>query len=224
MDTTKTIAALFDFDGVIMDTETQYTIFWNEQGEKYLHVENFGPGIKGQTLTQIYEKYFSGDLAGVREQITADLNRFEKNMVYEYLPGVQEFLADLRRHGVKIALVTSSNDEKMENVYRSHPEFKAQFDRILTGDMFKRSKPAPDCFLLGMEIFGTTAADSFVFEDSFHGLQAGRSSGATVIGLATTNSRESIADKADFILDDFTGMTYEKLISLITQLPEIPMT
>lgn len=224
MDTTKTIAALFDFDGVIMDTETQYTIFWNEQGEKYLHVENFGPGIKGQTLTQIYDKYFSGDLAGVREQITADLNRFEKKMVYEYLPGVQAFLADLHRHGVKIALVTSSNDEKMENVYRSHPEFKAQFDRILTGDMFKRSKPAPDCFLLGMEVFGTTAADSFVFEDSFHGLQAGRSSGATVIGLATTNSRESIADKADFILDDFTGMTYEKLISLITQLPEIPMT
>lgn len=212
MDTTKTIAALFDFDGVIMDTETQYTIFWNEQGEKYLHVENFGPGIKGQTLTQIYDKYFSGDLAGVREQITADLNRFEKKMVYEYLPGVQAFLADLHRHGVKIALVTSSNDEKMENVYRSHPDFKAQFDRILTGDMFTRSKPAPDCFLLGMEIFNTAAANSFVFEDSFHGLQAGRSSGATVIGLATTNSRESIADKADFVIDDFTGMTYEKLM------------
>ena len=37
MDTTKTIAALFDFDGVIMDTETQYTVFWDEQGRKYLN-------------------------------------------------------------------------------------------------------------------------------------------------------------------------------------------
>ena len=35
MDTTKCIAALFDFDGVVMDTETQYTLFWNEIGEKY---------------------------------------------------------------------------------------------------------------------------------------------------------------------------------------------
>ena len=35
MNTTKTIAALFDFDGVIMDTETQYTVFWDEQGRKY---------------------------------------------------------------------------------------------------------------------------------------------------------------------------------------------
>lgn len=214
MDTTKTVAVLFDFDGVIMDTEGQYTIFWNEQGYRYLHQENFGSGIKGQTLTQIYDKYFSGDLAGVQEQITNDLNLFEKNMVYAYLPGVEDFLADLRLHGAKIALVTSSNDGKMENVYNAHPDFKGQFDRILTGEMFKRSKPAPDCFLLGMEIFCATPDHSFVFEDSFHGLQAGRSSGATVIGLATTNPREAIADKADVIIDDFTGMSYEKLLTL----------
>ena len=62
-------------------------------------------------------------------------------------------------------------------------------DRILTGEMFARSKPAPDCFLLGMEIFGATPENSYVFEDSFHGLQAGMTSGATVIGLATTNTR-----------------------------------
>ena len=214
MDTTKTIAALFDFDGVIMDTELQYTIFWNEQGEKYLHVKTFRPGRKRQTLTQIYDKHFAGELASVREQITSDLNLFEKDMAYEYLPGVQDFLVELRRHNVKIVLVTSSNDEKMENVYRTHPEFKEQFDRILTGDMFKRSKPAPDCFLLGMEIFGTVPENSFVFEDSFHGLQAGRSSGAKVIGLATTNSREAIAGKADYIIDDFTGMTYDKLLTI----------
>ena len=53
MNTTKTIAALFDFDGVIMDTETQYTVFWNEQGLKYLNEEDFGRRIKGQTLAQM---------------------------------------------------------------------------------------------------------------------------------------------------------------------------
>ena len=72
MNTTKTIAALFDFDGVIMDTETQYTVFWDEQGRKYLNEEDFGRRIKGQTLTQIYEKYFSA-LPEARQKITADL-------------------------------------------------------------------------------------------------------------------------------------------------------
>ena len=146
MDTTKTIAALFDFDGVIMDTETQYTVFWDEQGRKYLNEEDFGRRIKGQTLTQIYEKYFS-DLPEAQQEITAGLNIYEKSMSYEYIPGVEAFIADLRKHGAKIAVVTSSNEEKMQNVYNAHPEFKGMVDRILTGEMFARSKPAPDCFL-----------------------------------------------------------------------------
>ena len=215
MDTTKKVAALFDFDGVIMDTETQYTIFWNEQGRRHLGIEDYGRQIKGQTLAQIYEKDFGGRTE-VQEQITRDLNQFEAEMTYEYIPGVEAFIADLRRHGVSLAVVTSSDDKKMANVYRTHPEFKQQFDRILTAGMFTRSKPAPDCFLLGMELFGTTPEHSFVFEDSFHGLQAGRDSGATVIGLATTNSREAITGKADYIIDDFTEMTYEKLVALRT--------
>lgn len=213
MNTTKTIAALFDFDGVIMDTETQYTVFWNEQGLKYLNEEDFGRRIKGQTLAQIYEKYFS-TLPEAQQEITAKLNVFEKQMSYEYIPGVEAFIADLHRHDVKIAVVTSSNEEKMQNVYNAHPEFKGMVDRILTGEMFARSKPAPDCFLLGMEIFESTPESTYVFEDSFHGLQAGMTSGATVIGLATTNSREAITGKAHYIMDDFTGMTYDKLLTL----------
>lgn len=213
MNTTKTIAALFDFDGVIMDTETQYTVFWNEQGLKYLNEEDFGRRIKGQTLAQIYEKHFS-TLPEAQHEITAKLNVFEKQMSYGYIPGVEAFIADLRRHDVKIAVVTSSNEEKMQNVYNAHPEFKGMVDRILTGEMFARSKPAPDCFLLGMEIFESTPDSTYVFEDSFHGLQAGMTSGATVIGLATTNSREAITGKAHYIMDDFTGMTYDKLLTL----------
>lgn len=213
MNTTKTISVLFDFDGVIMDTETQYTVFWNEQGRKYLGEEDFGRRIKGQTLTQIYDNYFS-DKPQAQQEITAGLNVYEKQMSYEYIPGVEAFIADLRRNGVKIAVVTSSNEEKMQNVYNAHPEFKGMVDRILTGEMFARSKPAPDCFLLGMEIFGSQPENTYVFEDSFHGLQAGMTSGATVIGLATTNSREAISGKAHYIIDDFTGMSYDKLLTM----------
>ncbi len=214
MDTTTQIAALFDLDGVVLDTETQYTVFWDEQGRKYLDETGFGRRIKGQTLTQIFDNHFAGVLKEVQAQIEADLNRFEQDMSYDYIPGVQAFVADLRRHSVKLAVVTSSNEEKMEKVFRAHPELKDDFDRILTAELFARSKPAPDCFLLGMEVFGTTAAHTFVFEDSFHGLQAGMSSGATVIGLATTNSREAIEGKAHHIIDNFEGMTYDILISL----------
>ncbi|MDL2291547.1 HAD family phosphatase [Bacteroides sp. OttesenSCG-928-F21] len=211
MNATKVKAALFDFDGVVMDTEPQYTVFWDEQGLKYLDIVGFGRQIKGQTLKQIYEKHFAGK-EDVQQQITGDLKRYEEQMSYEFLPGVVAFLTDLGNHGVKKALVTSSNEEKMANVYRAHPVVGELFDKILTAEYFTRSKPHPECFLLGMQLFDAAPEETVVFEDSFHGLQAGTDSGATVYGLATTNSREEIQDKAHYIIDDFTGMTYHKLI------------
>lgn len=210
----KLALALFDFDGVICDTESQYTRFWNRKGKEYLGDGNFGMRIKGQTLTDIYAKYFSDNL-DIQKRITEELNLLEKTMTYDYVPGVVGFMTDLRLHGVKMAIVTSSNKEKMRNVYNAHPELEEMVDRILTGEMFRRSKPAPDCFLLGMEIFGVTPDETFVFEDSFHGLQAGMDSGAIVFGVATTNSREAIGKKAHQVIDNFMGLTYDKLQNMV---------
>lgn len=213
MNTKERTAALFDFDGVVMDTEGQYSVFWNEQGEKYLNVADFGLRIKGQTLAQIYDKYFS-EMKEIRQQIGEELDRFEEEMSYEYLPGILSFFADLHNNGVKMALVTSSNDKKMGNIYRRYPRFKEQFDKILTAGDFTRSKPHPECFLLGMQLFEASPNNTYVFEDSFHGLQAGMDSGATVIGLATTNARETIIDKAHHVIEDFMEMSFERMTAL----------
>ena len=216
MDKTKCIAALFDFDGVVMDTETQYTVYWDEVGGQY-HPElpHFGALIKGQTLTQIYDKYFAG-MTEEQSKITAGLNRFEREMIFEYIDGVVDFMKDLLAHGVKMAIVTSSNELKMANVYAAHPELKEGLvDRILTAEMFTRSKPAPDCFLLGAEVFGTVPQNCVVFEDSFHGLEAGNAAGMTVIGLSTTNTAEAIKDKCKLSIPDFVGFNYEKMIALL---------
>lgn len=212
MDTRKPIAALFDFDGVVMDTESQYSEFWEEMGKKYHpETEHFERLVKGQTLKLIYDKYFAG-MEAEQELITRALNRFEEEMDYQYIPGVEAFIDDLQAHGVKTAVVTSSNREKMEKVYRVHPELTTRFDKILTAEYFSQSKPAPDCYLLGAKTFGTVTDNCFVFEDSFNGLLSGRRAEMTVIGLSTTNPRESIIDKADLVIPDFQGFTFAKLM------------
>lgn len=215
MDKTKPIAALFDFDGVVMDTEPQYTVFWNEVGRKYHpETENFGLLIKGQTLAQIYDSHFK-DMPDVQTEITAGLDILEREMKYEYVAGVTEFMKQLRDNEVRTAVVTSSNEKKMADVYSVRPELKDMFDRIITAEMFDRSKPAPDCFLLGAEVFGTIPGNCVVFEDSFHGLQAGTSAHMKVVGLSTTNREEAIRDKCDIVIPDFTDFTYEDMISLL---------
>ena len=72
-------AALFDLDGVVFDTEPQYTIFWGSVCRQY-HPEHPGleQEIKGSTLTQIYERWFSGSLETAREDVTRRLNDYER--------------------------------------------------------------------------------------------------------------------------------------------------
>ena len=197
-------AALFDLDGVVFNTEPQYTVFWGEQCREF-HPEH--PGleheIKGQTLVQIYDAWFAGPLTEKRELITSRLNEFEQQMDYAYVAGFEDYIKDLRKQGIKTAVVTSSNQIKMEAVYQHHPEFKDLFDAILTSEDFERSKPDPDCYLKAAERFGVNPEDCVVFEDSFNGLKSGRAAGMRVIGLATTNPAERIRPLCDEVIRDY---------------------
>ena len=197
-------AALFDLDGVVFDTEPQYTIFWGAQCREF-HPEH--PGleheIKGQTLVQIYDAWFSGELQEKQAVITERLNLYEQQMDYIYVPGFEDYVKKLRKQGVKTAVVTSSNRIKMEAVYQRHPEFKGLFDAILTSEDFERSKPDPDCYIKAANRLGASVKDSVVFEDSFNGLKSGRAAGMYVVGLATTNPAEAISPYADKVVKDY---------------------
>ena len=215
MNKEKTIAALFDFDGVVVDTEPQYTLFWDEKGKKYHpEIPNFGHHIKGQTLIQIYKQFFR-EPEGLQDEITRQLLDYELTMHFEYIDGVVDFMKELREKGVKLAIVTSSNDAKMANAYREHPELKTMVDFIVTADRVTHSKPHPECFLLGAEILGVEKDNCIVFEDSFHGIEAGNRAGIKVIGLATTNSAEAIADKCALVIPDFTDLSVEKMMGVL---------
>lgn len=198
-------AALFDLDGVVFDTEPQYSIFWGGQFRRY-YPEHPGMEqlIKGMTLVEIYEKYFQNK--GIQDRITRELDEFEQTMDFVYVKGFENYVKSLRDRGVKTAVVTSSNMAKMENVYRKRPEFKTYFDAILTSEDFAESKPSPDCYQRAAQRFGLTKDECVVFEDSFNGLKSGRTAGMYVVGLATTNSPESIATFADRVIKEYGEM------------------
>ncbi len=209
-------AALFDLDGVVFDTEPQYTVFWGSQCRLY-HPEH--PGleheIKGSTLTQIFDRWFSGPLADEQAAITERLNAFEAQMQYEYIGGFEQLIADLHAHGVKTAVVTSSNQPKMESVYRAQPGFCSLFDAILTSEDFEYSKPHPDCYLKAAERLDVQPDECIVFEDSFNGLKAGRAAGMKVVGLATTNAADVIAPLSDIQITDYVGTDSRQLMELL---------
>ena len=208
-------AALFDLDGVVIDTETQYSVFWGSQCRLY-HPEH--PGleneIKGQTLDQILDMGWSGELESERQVLVERLNAFEAQMQLDYMEGFLPFISDLRQHGMKTAVVTSSNRLKMENVYRQHPEFQQLFDAILTSEDFAESKPSPDCYLRAAQRFGLEREACVVLEDSVNGLRSGRAAGMMVVGLVTTNPLDVVRPLSDCQIKDYTNFDYKTLNEL----------
>lgn len=207
-------AALFDLDGTLMDTEGQYTVFWGSVARKYRpdipQLENL---IKGTTLVQIYDRYFPDP--EWQKEITKGLDEWERNMDYAFIPGALDFIRDIKAHGVKCAIVTSSNIKKMESVAKKVPDFDVLFDRILTAEDFTASKPAPDPYLAGAKVFGCAIDECVVFEDAFTGLQSGMSAGMYTIGVTTYNTREQIQDKCNYTIQNFEGLNYNKVEMLL---------
>lgn len=205
-------AALFDLDGVLVDTEGIYYNFWNDIDQIYpTGIDDFASYIKGSTLKKIMAYYPDQK---VRDDIVLRLEKHERNMRYRIFDGVIDFLNQLHDASIKCAIVTSSNEEKMERLFAQNPGFKDYFTVIVCDCHVKNSKPNPEGYLLAADKLGCKPSECFVFEDSFSGLEAGRRSGAKVIALATTNTHESLEDKADMVIDSFVGLTLETLKKL----------
>ncbi len=194
---------LFDLDGVIVDSEGEYSTFWGPMGARYGHPEGYADAIKGTNLKAILEGYPESD----REMIVGELHKFEAQMKYPYLPGAYEFLTQLKQAGKRIALVTSSDNTKMDFLFARHPELRDFFDVIITGDMVKQGKPDPEGYRKAAEMLGLRPEECVVFEDSIQGITAGRAADAYVVGIATTNPPEKLEDKADTIVFGLDQLT-----------------
>ena len=208
-----TKGVLFDLDGVVVDSESIYTQFWSDIDK--LHptgVENFAIAIKGNTLQRILADYFPDN--DVKQDILERIKDFEINMRYKPFAEAIRFINELKRNQFRIAIVTSSSQKKMDNLYAQNPGFREMFDAVVTGDMVSHSKPDPEPYLLGAKAIGVAPESCYVFEDSISGIESGIRAGATVIGLATTLPYDKINGKAHLTINDFTGFHVGDMLSV----------
>lgn len=201
---------LFDLDGVLLDSEGLYSIFWAQMDkERPTGIDNFASFIKGFHLDRILG-YFDSD--ETRQHVLEQLLAFEKEMRYEFFPGALEFVRQLRAMNIPMAIVTSSDRKKMQSLYQQHPEFPTLFDQIITGDMVVKAKPDPYCYLMGAELIGVDIKDCIVIEDSRNGLLAGRASGARVIGIATTLSADDVSPLSDLTVNTIADLSIDMML------------
>lgn len=209
----RSIGCLFDLDGVLVDSERIYTKIWEAIEEQWpTGVENFPYKIKGTTLEDILERYFREE---VREDVTNEVIRLEGMMVYGPMPGAMEFLDSLCDKGIPRALVTSSNDLKMEHLWMDIPDLKEKFNVVITGDEVTNSKPDPEGYIKAAASLGIDPRRCAVFEDSLQGVKAGKTAGAFVVGIAGILKASDIAPYSDIVVNAVNDINIDRLEEIL---------
>ncbi|MDR2130117.1 MAG: HAD family phosphatase [Odoribacteraceae bacterium] len=198
--------ALFDFDGVVADTEGQYARYFEHLAGVYPpSVPDLAASVRGVTLPDILERFFGAYPEAVKREIADGVRRFELQMEFRFIPGAGEFIGALRALGYKTGLVTSSQEGKTRVALEKLGLLDA-FDTVVTAARVTRGKPDPGCYLLAARDLGVDPAACAVFEDSIAGITAGKRAGMKVIGLATTLPAARLAAHAGWILPDFSDL------------------
>lgn len=210
---TKKPTILFDFDGVIANTEPLYDVYIDGLGVKYnLGINNLAEKVKGVPTVEIIAKYFGHLDTKLIQEVEDNLADFEITMDIPPITGALEFIHYLKQNGYKIGLVTSSQLVKMERALKIL-KLENSFDSLVTADRITKGKPDPMCFLLAAKDMDASPENCIVFEDSLHGINAGLSAKMKVIGLTTSFTEEQIKDMVYATIPDFSNL--EQVISLI---------
>lgn len=204
----KLKSALFDFDGVIVDTEPLYDRYWNEAAERYgLGIPNFADLIKGTTFPDLLAKYFSDRTDEFKKMVVKESEAFEEQMDFPLIAGAIDFIKLLKENGVHTGLVTSSETRKMERAFRLLG-IRPLFDTVVTADRVTRGKPDPMCYQIAAQDLGESPDGCIVFEDSLNGIRSATSAGAQVVGLSTSNPPETLRPLVTVVIPDFSGLTF----------------
>ena len=208
--------AIFDLDGVIVDTAKYHYFAWKELANElgfdftYVHNERLKGVSRDCSLEILLEVGEMSDKFTLEEkQVMAD----EKNRRYlsyinqinqdTILPGVKELLTTLKKRGIKVGLGSASkNALKILN----RLDITTLFDVIIDGNATQRAKPDPEVFLLGATALEMSPNDCLVFEDAQAGIDAALAAGMDVIAVGHSEDLtgamlyvENLADKAIII-------------------------
>ena len=205
----KIKACLFDLDGVVVDTAKYHYLAWkrlaNNLGFDFTEKDN--ERLKGVSRTQSLEILLSIGKAQPTEEEKVKMAEEKNNWYVEYiskldeseiLPGVKNFLIELRHKGIKIALGSASKNSML---ILNNLNLTSYFDAIVDGNKVAKAKPDPEVFLLGARELSVQPSECVVFEDAQAGIDAAKAANMKVIGIG----QKDVLLNADKVFEDLSN-------------------
>jgi HAD superfamily hydrolase (TIGR01509 family) len=211
-------AFLFDFDGLILDTETA-----SRGGWRWLY-EQHGQRLPDDLWITVVGTHGSWDIWGhLEELIGGPLDRElwnERRYAHELSlleaeelrPGILDYIDFARAHHLKRAIVSSAS-RRWVDMHLERFEQAIGWDAIITADRdASRAKPNPTMYLEALDTLGLRADEAVVFEDSPNGVRAGKAAGIFTVGIPNDVTRDVGLDEADLVVDSLAGLPPAELL------------
>ena len=217
-------ALIFDFDGLILDTETPDYEVWcsiyREHGFE-LPREEWGKIIGGTGLSQFdAAEHLALLLQGRLDSISLrDRHRSESRAILlaqALMPGVMNYLSDAKRLGLKLAIASSSPHSWVDTHAKRLGIFE-YFDRVICADdvAIGRTKPNSDLFLLALSQLNVRKNEAIVFEDSPNGVRAAASAGIFVVAVPNSITSQLSIENANLTLSSLTDLSLRELLNKV---------
>ena len=213
-------AFLFDFDGLILDTELASRAGWELLYREHGHElpTDLWATLVGTTHAPWNPMDHLEELVGEpleREALNERRYAHEIALIEaeELRPGIEEYLASARRHGLKRAIVSSST-RRWVDMHLERLEEAVGWDAICTADGDPaRAKPAPTLYLEALEFLDVTPGEAVAFEDSPNGVRAAKAAGIFCIAVPNDVTRDLGLEEAgaDLVLDSLADLPPETL-------------
>jgi HAD superfamily hydrolase (TIGR01509 family) len=211
-------AFLFDFDGLILDTEVASRAGWE------LLYREHGHELPEEKWAQVVGTHGAWDpMAHLEELVGEPLEREalnERRLAHELTlieaeelrPGIDEYFAAARRRGLRRAIVSSAS-RRWVDMHLHRLEEAVGWDAICTADRDpRRAKPAPTLYLEALDLLGVGANEAVAFEDSPNGVAAAKAAGIYCVAVPNDVTRALGLEHADLVLDSLADLPPEELL------------
>jgi len=216
-------AALFDMDGVIVDSEPlHHKAYYQMFSDVNIDVsEDIYASFTGQSTLEICKQLITHFKLPLGPQTLVDIKRhhfkqlFDNDTSLQLLDGVLDVIKDYYSHGMALVLASSAS---MANINRIFERFDLDqyFVAKISGADLKKSKPHPEIFIKAAELSGHDPKDCFVIEDSTNGISAAKAANIFCIGYNSLHSKDQDYTKADVVVSRFEDIVYKQLKAKLT--------
>lgn len=203
-------AALFDWDGVVIDSASAHERSWEDLAEETgypLPEDHFLKGFGKRN-----EVIFPEVLRWTEDPEEIRVLSLRKEALYRdivardgvrVLPGVRTYLESLQRAGIPCVVGTSTQRANVELIFERE-NLAGFFMEVVASEDVTRGKPDPEVFLIAAQKAGMDPAGCVVFEDAVYGIEAAKAGGMKSVGVLTTHAEKGLpeADREVRLLDE----------------------